>query len=260
MKKYARVKWNDDICYGVVTEDHKIHILKGDSPENFQETTVVADCPDHLLLPCVPSKIVGTGLNYKDVVLKPGETLPEKPKLFIKPPTTLIGDGESVILPPMVKDLSCEVELAVVIGKTCRCVPQDRANEYIWGYTVANDMTASDLQAEDILWGRAKSFDTFLPIGQYIVSGIDPSDLMLNSRINGEPGQHGRTKDLIKGIPWLISYISHVMTLLPGDMIITGTPSGYGIKVKAGDFMEMEAEKIGKVSNKIESIKTPYYF
>ncbi|WP_243008985.1 fumarylacetoacetate hydrolase family protein [Clostridium sp. AM58-1XD] len=220
----------------------------------------MADCPDHLLLPCVPSKIVGTGLNYKDVVLKPGETLPEKPKLFIKPPTTLIGDGESVILPPMVKDLSCEVELAVVIGKTCRCVPQDRANEYIWGYTVANDMTASDLQAEDILWGRAKSFDTFLPIGQYIVSGIDPSDLMLNSRINGEPGQHGRTKDLIKGISWLISYISHVMTLLPGDMIITGTPSGYGIKVKAGDYMEMEAEKIGKVSNKIESIKTPYYF
>lgn len=260
LKRYTRIQQEGKTYYGLLNQDGTVQILEGNSPENFRETEVIVKDFKQLSIPCAPSKIVGTGLNYKDVVLKPGESLPAKPKLFIKPPTALIGDGDQVMQPPMVKDLSCEVELAMVIGKKCKCVPEGEAENYIWGYTVANDMTASDLQAEDTLWGRAKSFDTFLPVGSVIVSGIDPSQLELCSEINGKPGQKGNTKDLIKGVYWLVSYISHVMTLLPGDMIITGTPSGYGIKVKPGDCMEMEIQRLGKISNKVAAVETPYYF
>ena len=127
------MSYEGEIRYGILAEDGQVHILSGDRPENFQETGIVTALKNQELIPCVPSKIVGTGLNYTDVVLKEGESLPKKPKLFIKPPTTLVGDGGDVVVPPMVKDLSCEVELAVVIGKVCKCVPEDKAEEYIWG-------------------------------------------------------------------------------------------------------------------------------
>ncbi len=260
MERIVRFRYGGSVSYGVV-EDNMIRRLAGDVPGQLAKTDGLFS-PDavQLLVPCVPSKIIGTGLNYRDVVLAPGERLPERPKLFLKAPTALVLSGQDVVQPPMVKELSCEVELGVVIGKAGKCIPQDAAYQYIWGYLVANDMTASDLQREDTLWARAKSFDTFLPVSAEIVTGIDPSALTLRSAINGQPAQSGSTADLICGIPWLISYISHVMTLLPGDLIITGTPSGYGKRVCAGDHMVMEIDGVGRLENRVVPFAGTYLF
>ncbi len=260
MKKYIRFRDAGGDCYGLVNGD-AVQRLSGNCPDSFAPTGESLSLSDLTLLPpCSPGKIIGTGLNYRDVALAPDESLPEKPKLFLKPPSTLVLSGQDVVQPPMVRELSCEVELGVVIGRQGKCIPRSEAFEHVWGYLVANDMTASDLQREDVLWGRAKSFDTFLPVSDCIVSGLDPRALALRSRINGRPAQNGSTRDLLRDIPWLISYISHVMTLLPGDLIITGTPSGYGKRVNAGDLMEMEIDGVGRLQNRVVSWEGPYYF
>lgn len=260
MKKYIRFRDASGISYGLADGD-VIQRLRGDCPQAFVPTgeTISRD-EIELLPPCAPSKIIGTGLNYRDVVLKPGETLPQRPKLFLKSPTALILSGQAIVQPPMVKELSCEVELGVVIGKQCKCIAREDALSYVWGYVAANDMTGSDLQREDGLWARAKSFDTFLPVSAEIVSGVDPAALTLRSAINGLPAQNGNTRDLICDVPWLISYISHVMTLLPGDLIITGTPSGYGKRVSPGDRIVMEVEHVGRLENTVAAFEGTYLF
>jgi len=260
MKRYVRFRHASGCSFGLV-EGEQVRRLLGDHPGNFVPTDEILPLSQLTLLPpCAPSKVIGTGLNYSDIVLKPGETLPEKPKLFLKPATALILSGENIVHPPMVKELSCEVELGVVIGKTAKCVTQQQAMDYVWGYLVADDVTASDLQREDTLWGRAKSFDTFLPVSDSIVSGIDPTALHLHSTINGQPAQDGSTTDLIRDVAWLISYISHVMTLNPGDLIITGTPSGYGKRVYPGDEIHMEIDGIGTLHNCVKAWEGPYHF
>lgn len=260
MTKTIRFRHKGGVSYGLV-DGGQVQRLEGDCPGCFApagETLPLAGL--ELLPPCAPSKIIGTGLNYRDVILRPDENLPDKPKLFLKSPTALILSGQDVIQPPMVKELSCEVELGIVIGRQGKCIRQEEALEYVWGYLVANDMTASDLQREDTLWGRAKSFDTFLPVSSEIVSGIDPGALTLRSAINGQPAQRGSTRDMICGAAWLISYISHVMTLLPGDLIITGTPSGYGKRVRAGDHMVMEIDGVGRLENRVVPFEGEYFF
>ena len=259
MKRTIRFRYGTSFSYGLIEGD-MVRRLDGEPAQLLPTDELLSLSELEMLIPCVPSKIVGTGLNYRDVILAPGESLPDKPKLFLKAPTALTLSGRDVVQPPMVKELSCEVELGVVIGKTAKCVAQADAYDYIWGYLVANDMTASDLQREDTLWGRAKSFDTFLPVSSEIVSSIDPSALTLRSFINGQPAQHGSTADLLRGIPWLISYISHVMTLLPGDLIITGTPSGYGKRVSVGDHMAMEIDGIGRLENRVVPFDGTYLF
>ncbi len=260
MKKYVRFCYNDEVSYGILTEQ-VIHRLAGNSLSTFALTDEAIPQEKVVLLPpCEPSKIIGTGLNYSDIQLSPGESLPEKPKLFIKPPSTLITDGEEIVQPPMVKQLSCEVELAIVIGKTAKCVSLEEATAYIWGYTVVNDVTASDLQKEDVLWARSKSFDTFLPVAPCIVSDIDFKNLLLTTTVNHTVVQQGCTNDMIKDVPWLVSYISHIMTLLPGDMIITGTPTGYGSRLHIGDVVKTEIRELGSVTNTVAGLQNPYYY
>jgi 2-keto-4-pentenoate hydratase/2-oxohepta-3-ene-1,7-dioic acid hydratase in catechol pathway len=206
---------------------------------------------DSFLPPVVPSKVVAVGLNYRDHAIEVGLPIPEEPLLFIKPSTSVIAHGDEVVYPRfMTKRVDYEAELAVVIGRKCRGIEPGEAKEYILGYTCANDVTARDLQSKDGQWTRSKSFDTFCPLGPWIAAGIDPSDLEIKMIHNGKVVQHSRTSNFIFPVDVLVSHISRVMTLLPGDVIITGTPSGIG-PVKKGDSMQVEIESIGVLENRV---------
>lgn len=249
MERYVRFNNGSKISYGIVNGDQVVELV-GDELSHFQKTEVIHDLSSlNLLPPCSPTKAVCVGLNYKDTILEPGAKWPVEPLLFIKPSTSLIATGENIIKWPMTNHLNFEAELAIVIGKEAHLVPEKEAHEYIWGYTIANDVTAKDLQKADGLWGRSKSFNTFLPLGPSIVSGIDPHDLTITSYLNGEQKQKGNTSDLIFGIEYLVSFISHITTLLPGDIILTGTPGGYGSTLNVGDQVEIEISEIGMLTN-----------
>jgi 2-keto-4-pentenoate hydratase/2-oxohepta-3-ene-1,7-dioic acid hydratase in catechol pathway len=197
-----------------------------------------------LLAPVLPTKIVAIGLNYRDHAKEMGKQLPAEPLLFLKPPSAVIGPGDQIIYPPQTSRLDYEGELAVVIGRTARKVSPADARDYILGFTCMIDVTARDLQSRDVQYTRAKGFDTFAPLGPAIATDIDASDLGLETRLNGEVHQHSRTSQLIFDCNHLLSYISHVMTLMPGDVISTGTPSGVG-PMQIGDVVEVEIERIG---------------
>jgi len=205
-----------------------------------------------LLPPCFPTKIVAVGLNYRDHAEEMKKTPPEEPMLFMKPSTSVIGHEDKIIYPKhMSSRVDYEGELAVVIGKRAYWVKEREALKYVFGYTCINDVTARDLQAKDVQYTRAKGFDTFAPIGPLIETELDPSDLKISTLLNGERRQYSRTSNLIFDVPRLISFISHVMTLLPGDIIATGTPAGTG-SMKIGDKVEVEIEGIGVLRNYVE--------
>ena len=254
MERYVRFcDCNNKISYGLVNGD-KVTELMGNEFPDFRPSGIEHDLSAvKLLFPCTPTKAVCVGLNYKDTVLEPGAEWPVEPLLFIKPSTSLLGPGESIIKWAMTKDLASEAELAIVIGKKAHLVAENEAREYIWGYTIANDVTAKDLQKVDGLWARSKSFDSFLPLGPWITRGIDAHDLTINSFVNGQQKQKGTTADLIFGIEYLVSYISHITTLLPGDVILTGTPGGYGTSLDVNDKVEIEIGEIGKLTNHCKS-------
>jgi 2-keto-4-pentenoate hydratase/2-oxohepta-3-ene-1,7-dioic acid hydratase in catechol pathway len=203
-----------------------------------------------LLAPATPSKIVAIGLNYADHAAEGNRELPKEPMLFIKPSTAVIGPGDEIVYPSQTANLHHEGELAIVIGKPARNVSPADARGYIFGYTCANDVTARDLQRRDVQFTRGKGFDTFAPLGPWIVTGLDPSDLALETRVNGAVRQKSRTSQLIFNCDYLVSFISQVMTLLPGDVISTGTPAGVG-PMKVGDVVEVEIEQIGCLKNTI---------
>lgn len=204
-----------------------------------------------LLAPSVPSKIVAIGLNYKAHAAEFGKTLPEEPMLFMKPSTAVIGPEEEIVYPAhMSHRVDYEGELAVVIGKAAKEVLPRDASEYILGYTCLNDVSARDLQKKDVQYIRAKGFDTFAPMGPCISNEIDPLDVSIKTRLNGEIRQDTSTKDMIFNVFELVSFVSHVMTLLPGDVIATGTPSGVG-KMRPGDTVEVEIEGIGTLRNTV---------
>lgn len=203
-----------------------------------------------LLAPCRPGKAVCVGLNYRDHAQELGMTLPEEPVLFLKPSTAVIGPGEPIVCPPVSRQVDYEAELAVVIKKTAKNVREKEALDYVLGYTCANDVTARDLQKKDGQWTRAKSFDTFLPLGPYIVSEIDPGSQEVSLYLNGVLRQHSTTNQLIFSVPRLISFISSVMTLLPGDVILTGTPAGVG-PVRPGDTVEVVVSGVGRLVNRV---------
>lgn len=200
--------------------------------------------------PVVPSKAVCVGLNYRDHARELGLPVPDEPVLFLKPPTAVIGPGEAVVCPAASSRVDYEAELAVVIGRTARRVRPHDTHHFILGYCCANDVTARDLQRKDGQWTRAKSFDTFLPLGPYVVTDVDPADLEVSLFLNGERKQHSRTRELIFDVPALVSFISHVMTLHPGDVILTGTPSGVG-PVRPGDLVEVVIEGVGRLANPV---------
>jgi len=197
-----------------------------------------------ILAPVVPTKIVAVGLNYRDHAKEMGKELPAEPLLFLKPPSAVIGPDDHIVYPPQTSRLDYEGEMAVVIGRRAHKVLPAQARDYILGFTCIIDVTARDLQARDVQYTRAKSFDTFAPLGPAVVTDIDPSDLKLETRLNGEVRQHSRTSQLIFDCDQLLTYISHVMTLMPGDVISTGTPSGVG-PMKVGDVIEVEIERVG---------------
>ncbi len=202
-----------------------------------------------ILAPVKPSKIVGVGLNYLDHIEEMGMERPQEPVIFLKPLTTVIAHNETIIYPKhMTNRLEYEGELAVVIGKKAKCVSVEDAPKYIFGYTILNDVTARDIQIKDKQWTRAKSFDTFSPIGPFVVTDIDPHKLKIETRLNGSVRQSSDTSRMIFNVYELVSFVSEIMTLLPGDVIATGTPSGVG-RMEIGDVVEVTIEKIGTLRN-----------
>lgn len=206
-----------------------------------------------LLPPVSPSKIICVGINYREHAKEMGVLFKnDAPVLFMKPPTTIIGTGDAILLPDMSKKVDYEAELAVVIRREAKNIRPEDCKEYILGYTCANDVTARDLQSKDVQWTRAKGFDTFCPIGPYIETEIDPSDLKIELLLNGEVKQSSRTSDMLYSVPEIVSFVSQVMTLKPGDVILTGTPSGIGT-LKKGDQVEVRIEGLGSLFNSVSS-------
>jgi 2-keto-4-pentenoate hydratase/2-oxohepta-3-ene-1,7-dioic acid hydratase in catechol pathway len=198
----------------------------------------------------VPSKIIGIGLNYRAHAAEMGKSLPEEPLMFFKPRSAMIASGEAIERPPGYERVDFEGELAVVIGQRARRVPRERALDVVMGYTIVNDVSVRELQKRDVQYTRAKGFDTFCPIGPRIVAGLDPSRLALVTRLNGVVKQDSSTSDLIFDVPTLIAFCSLYMTLEPGDVISTGTPSGVG-NMNPGDEVEIEIEGVGILKNPV---------
>jgi 2-keto-4-pentenoate hydratase/2-oxohepta-3-ene-1,7-dioic acid hydratase in catechol pathway len=198
-----------------------------------------------------PTKIVLVGLNYKDHAKELDMPLPEEPILFLKPPTTLIGPEEHIVYPSQSTRVDYEAELAVIIKDTCKDLEPEEVMEHVEGFTCLNDVTARDIQKKEVQWTRAKSFDTFCPIGPRIVDDIDPNKVTIQSFLNGELKQDSHTSNFIFTVEVLVSFTSHVMTLLPGDIIATGTPSGVGAMHK-GDTIEIKIKQIGTLRNYVK--------
>jgi 2-keto-4-pentenoate hydratase/2-oxohepta-3-ene-1,7-dioic acid hydratase in catechol pathway len=203
-----------------------------------------------LLAPILPSKVVCVGKNYADHAREMGGEAPAAPVIFMKPSTSVVGPNAEIKLPPESSRVDYEGELAVVIGTVCRLVPAARANSVILGYTVANDVTARDQQAADVQWTRAKGHDTFCPLGPWIETAIDPSDIVLRTELDGAVKQESKTSLLLHGIGRLVEWISGVMTLLPGDVILTGTPAGVG-PMSPGQMVSVTIDGIGTLTNPV---------
>jgi 2-keto-4-pentenoate hydratase/2-oxohepta-3-ene-1,7-dioic acid hydratase in catechol pathway len=230
-----------------VLKDGRVFIVE-DEPQS--KTSFPID-DVKLLPPVTPSKIVCVGRNYADHAAELGNEVPKEPLLFLKPPSAVIGDGDDIILPPFSDQVEHEGELAVVIGRTCKNISDsDDPLGYVFGFMCLNDVTARDLQRRDVQFTRAKSFDTFCPIGPYVETEIDTSNLRVVTRVNGVIKQDGRTSQMVFPVPFIIRYISRHMTLEPGDIIATGTPSGVS-QLAAGDICEIEIEGIGTLRNKV---------
>ena len=197
-----------------------------------------------------PSKIVAVGLNYIDHAQEMKMDLPKQPVIFLKPPSAIIYNKESIVYPPQTSELHYEAELAVIIKDRIKNIAEEEALDHVLGFTCANDVTARDLQRMDVQWSRAKSFDSFCPVGPRIVSEIDPNNLAIKLYLNGELKQSSNTANLIFKVNYLIAFISQVMTLEPEDLILTGTPAGIG-PMQVGDVVEVEIEKIGKLVNRV---------
>jgi 2-keto-4-pentenoate hydratase/2-oxohepta-3-ene-1,7-dioic acid hydratase in catechol pathway len=200
--------------------------------------------------PVLPGKIVCVGRNYVDHAREQDAEVPEIPLLFLKPPSAVIGPGQAIVLPPQSGQVEHEAELALVIGRRIRNATQDEARGAVFGYTVANDVTARDLQRLDGQWTRAKGFDTFCPLGPWIETEADPQDLRITCRVNDRIRQLGSTRDMVFSVSQLVTFISGIMTLDPGDVILTGTPAGVG-PLAAGDTVQVEIEGIGTLSNPV---------
>lgn len=251
MLKLARFLKDGIIKYGIIEGENVIEI-EGSIFSSFKKTSIAHKLDSvKLLAPCEPSKIIAIGLNYKAHAAEFNKPLPEEPMIFMKPPTAVIGQGDEIIYPHhMSRRVDYEGELGVVIGKKAHMVKKEEAKDYILGYTCFNDITARDLQGKDIQYIRAKGFDTFAPMGPWIETGLNPMDVRIETYLNGEKKQDTSTHDMIFDVYHLLSFVSHVMTLFPGDVIATGTPSGIG-KMEPGDRVEVRIEGIGSLVNTV---------
>jgi 2-keto-4-pentenoate hydratase/2-oxohepta-3-ene-1,7-dioic acid hydratase in catechol pathway len=244
-------------AYGLI-EGAEVFRLLGDlsagslSLEDTESSFPFADV--RLLAPVVPSKIVCVGRNYREHAAELGNQMPQEPLLFLKAPSAIVGPGASIERPGASERIEHEGELAIVIGRRCgRLAADEDPLSYVLGYTCLNDVTARDLQRKDVQFTRAKSFDTFCPVGPHIVTGLDPADLSVETRVNGQVRQSGRTSAMAFPVPYLISYISHAMTLEPGDLIATGTPAGVG-PLLDGDLCAVSVEGVGVLQNPVRNL------
>ncbi|WP_026341648.1 fumarylacetoacetate hydrolase family protein [Actinomadura atramentaria] len=249
--RIARFSIDEGVSFGVV-EENTIAAVRAHPFGDLTFTGQRFPLADvRLLAPILPSKVIAIGKNYAEHAREMGAEPPAEPVIFSKPSTAVIGPGEAVAYPQKLSErVDYEGELAVVIGRLCREVPAARAAEVILGYTCANDVTARDLQRRDGQWTRAKGFDTFCPLGPWIETELDPADLALTTRVNGELRQDARTSLLLHSVPELVAYVSQVMTLLPGDVILTGTPAGVG-PLEVGDEVTVSVEGVGELTNRV---------
>lgn len=247
---FVRFAYQEEVQYGLLVED-TVEIISGDIFDEYELTGDKVSVSDvQLLAPCQPSKIVCVGLNYKDHAAEMNLELPKEPLLFLKPNTSIVGPNDNIVYPPASKQVDYEAELAIIIGKKAKDISEEESKEYIFGYTCANDVTARDIQFSDGQWTRGKSYDTFCPIGPVIVKDINQEDADVELYVNEELKQKSNINQFIFSIPEMVSYISKVMTLLPGDVILTGTPHGVG-PVQPGDKMTVKIKGIGEISNTI---------
>ncbi|MBN3039129.1 MAG: fumarylacetoacetate hydrolase family protein [Candidatus Omnitrophica bacterium] len=248
--KIARVFVKDQIRWAKVEGDTVILLKK--APFNKIELSSQKISRDKVLFlaPAAPSKVILVGLNYTDHARELGMKVPSEPLIFLKPNTAAIGPGDNIIYPKGVKRLDYEAELAIVIGRKTKDVSKGKAAGHIFGYTCLNDVTARDLQKKDVQWTRAKSFDSFAPLGPWIETHFDPTDKQVRLYLNGRLKQDSSTKNFIFSPGYLVSFISRIMTLFPGDIISTGTPPGVG-SMKKGDKVEVEIEDIGRLLNRV---------
>lgn len=254
-QRYVRVKTaQSQIYYGVLQLSRAVQVLDAPPWLTGQPTDLLLE-PDsyQLLAPCAPSKIVAVGKNYANHAAEMGTDVPKEPLLFLKPPTTVIATGIEIEYPPQSQRVDYEGELALVIGdRTFNCTPEQAISK-IWGYTIANDVTARDLQKQDGQWTRAKGFDTFCPLGPWIVRELSPgAKIQTFVNDNSQPVQSAEVNQMVFSPEVLVSYISQVMTLLPGDVILTGTPQGIG-PLQIGDRVYVEIEGIGQLENTVVS-------
>ena len=248
--RLVRFRFGERIATGFVEGD-VVHMLQGTFFENPLPSGDEIPLDDvRLLAPMLPSKIVAVGKNYHAHAAEFGQEVPDEPLLFLKPSTAVIGPGDPIPLLPVSRRVDFEGELAVVIGRIARHVEAEDASKYILGYTCGNDVTLRDLQRMDDQWARAKGFDGSCPLGPWIETELDPNDTRIETRLNGEVRQSGRTADMVYSVATLVAYITEFMTLLPGDVIMTGTPEGVG-KLSPGDRVEVEIEGIGTLANPV---------
>ncbi|REK20630.1 MAG: DUF2437 domain-containing protein [Actinobacteria bacterium] len=249
--KIVRIKSDDDIVYGIADTDG-VQVYRGSPFVAWEPTETVVPWPKaQLLSPVIPTKVICVGKNYEDHAAEMGGDPPDEPLIFMKPATSVVGPDGPVVYPDLTQELHHEAELAVVISKVARHVRAEDAGGFVLGYTAANDVTARDLQRSDGQWTRAKGFDTFCPMGPAIETELDPLErLAVICRVNGDVRQAGFTSDMVFGVGAIIEYVTAVMTLLPGDVILTGTPSGVS-SVDVGDLMEVEIDGIGTLTNRV---------
>jgi len=246
----------DSPRFGWILEE-KVGPIEGSLFEAFRRLEASLPLEQIRLLPPVePSKIICIGRNYVAHAKEHDAEVPDLPLIFLKPPSSVIGTGESIILPPQSQRVDHEAELGVVIGKRGRWIQPADAIEYVLGYTIANDVTARDLQRRDGQWTRGKGFDTFCPLGPWIETEFDPADAMVTCHVNGEMRQMASTRDMVFNVRQLIAFCSSIMTLEPGDVLLTGTPAGVG-PLLPGDVVEVTIEGIGKLSNPVKAEKLP---
>jgi 2-keto-4-pentenoate hydratase/2-oxohepta-3-ene-1,7-dioic acid hydratase in catechol pathway len=253
--RIARFVHEGEVAFGVVevTGDGVAELaeLTGHpfGPLTFSGRRLAVDAVK-LLPPVLPSKVVAIGRNYAEHADEMGGEVPEQPLIFLKPSTAVTGPGDPIAYPASSERVDFEGELAVVIGRLCRDVPESRAADVVFGYTCANDVTARDQQRSDGQWSRAKGYDTFCPLGPWIETNLAVEDLRVTTTLNGEVRQDGRTSQIVHKVPSLVAYITSCMTLLPGDVILTGTPAGVG-PMNVGDEVAVEIEGIGRLANRV---------
>ncbi|WP_036483881.1 fumarylacetoacetate hydrolase family protein [Myxosarcina sp. GI1] len=249
--RYVRIKTKrEQVYYGLLQANRSMVVLDAPPWLGGQQTDIELEPESYqILAPCAPSKIVAVGKNYLNHAREMGTPVPQEPLLFLKPPTTIIASDRQIVYPPQSERVDYEGELALVIGERCRKLSAEQAAKAIWGYTIANDVTARDLQKKDGQWTRAKGFDTFCPLGPWIVRELS-SESKLQTFLNDKLCQTALITEMVFSPAAIVAYISQVMTLNPGDVILTGTPEGIG-SMQPGDIVRVEIEGIGSLSNQV---------